>query len=170
MKLDFQDIMSAVPAYCDPSTWPETWNPWLILLELPPFDPACNFLPDTQAALLHCSLAASAPTASPLRSLGSGCMECRTCAVLNEGRSCLCAPAWPKMMYVFGGGSLVAKLWLTLCDPRECSPPGSSLHDISQARILECIAISFSRGSSRPRDGTCGSCSAARFFTAAPPG
>ena len=117
MKLDFQDIMSAVPAYCDPSTWPETWNPWLILLELPPFDPACNFLPDTQAALLHCSLAASAPTASPLRSLGSGCMECRTCAVLNEGRSCLCAPAWPKMMYVFGGGSLVAKVCPTLATP-----------------------------------------------------
>ena len=43
-----------------------------------------------------------------------GCMECRTCAVLNEGRSCLCAPAWPKITYVFGGGSLVAKLCLTL--------------------------------------------------------
>ena len=71
MKLGFQDIMSAVPAYCDPSTWTETWNPWLFLLELLPFNPACNFIPDTQAALLHCSWAASAPTASTLRSLGS---------------------------------------------------------------------------------------------------
>ena len=69
MKLDFQDKMSVIPAYCDPSTWSETWNPWLSLLE--PFDPACNFIPDTQAALLHCFLAGSAHTASTLPSLGS---------------------------------------------------------------------------------------------------
>ena len=37
----------------------------------------------------------------------------------------------------------------TLCDPRLCSPPGFSVHGISQARILEWVAISFSRGSSR---------------------
>ena len=40
----------------------------------------------------------------------------------------------------------------------DCSPPGSSVHGIFQARILEWVAISFSRGSSRPRDGTCVSC------------
>ena len=40
----------------------------------------------------------------------------------------------------------------------DCSPPGSSVHGISQARILEWVAISFSRGSSRPRDGTYVSC------------
>ena len=46
-------------------------------------------------------------------------------------------------------------LWcLTLCDPMDCSPPGSSVHGILQARILERIAILFSRGSSRPRDQT----------------
>ena len=43
---------------------------------------------------------------------------------------------------------LVAKLRLTLCDPMDCSPPGSSVHGISQARTLEWVAISFSRGSS----------------------
>ena len=43
---------------------------------------------------------------------------------------------------------------LTLCDPMDCSLPGSSVHGIFQARILEWIAISFSRGSSSPRDGT----------------
>ena len=48
---------------------------------------------------------------------------------------------------------LVAKLYSTLCNPMDCSPPGSSVHGISQARILEWFAISFSRGSSRPRDG-----------------
>ena len=41
---------------------------------------------------------------------------------------------------------------LTLCDPKDCSLPGSSNHGILQARILERVAISFSRGSSQPRD------------------
>ena len=41
---------------------------------------------------------------------------------------------------------------LTLCDPMDCSPPGSSVCGISQARILEWVAISFSRGSSQHRD------------------
>ena len=40
---------------------------------------------------------------------------------------------------------LVAQLCLTLCDPMDCSPPGSSVHGISQARILEWVAISFSK-------------------------
>ena len=39
-------------------------------------------------------------------------------------------------------------------DPMDCSPPGSSVHGISQARVLEWIAVSFSRGSSQPRDWT----------------
>ena len=43
----------------------------------------------------------------------------------------------------------------TLCDPMDCSPPGSYVHGILQAIILEWIAISYSRGSSRPRDQTC---------------
>ena len=42
----------------------------------------------------------------------------------------------------------------TLCDPKDCSPPGSSVHKILQARILEWIAIPFPRRSSRPRDQT----------------
>ena len=47
-----------------------------------------------------------------------------------------------------------AHLCLTLCDPVDCSPPCSSVHRIFQARVLEWVAISFSRGSSRPRDQT----------------
>ena len=47
---------------------------------------------------------------------------------------------------------LVAKLWLILWDPMGCNLPGSSFHGISQARILEWVAISFSRGSFWPRD------------------
>ena len=42
----------------------------------------------------------------------------------------------------------------TLWDPMDCSPPGSSVHETLQARILEWVAISLSRGSSRPRDWT----------------
>ena len=42
----------------------------------------------------------------------------------------------------------------TLCDPMDCSLPGSSVHGIFQARVLEWVAISFSRGSSQPRDQT----------------
>ena len=42
----------------------------------------------------------------------------------------------------------------TLCDPMDCSLPGSSVHGIFQARILEWVAIYSSRGSSRPRDRT----------------
>ena len=47
---------------------------------------------------------------------------------------------------------------LTLCDPVAYSPPDSSIHRILQARMLEWVAISYSRGSSPPRDRTCISC------------
>ena len=65
---------------------------------------------------------------------------------------------------------LVAQLCPTLCDPMDCNPPGSSVHEIFQARILEWVAISFSRGSSQPRDRTRVSCIAGRFFTTEPQG
>ena len=55
----------------------------------------------------------------------------------------------------------VAQSCLTLCDPTDCRLPSSPAHGISQARILEWVAISFSRESSRPRDQiqvTCASC------------
>ena len=57
-----------------------------------------------------------------------------------------------------------------LCNPIDCIPPGSSVHEIFQARILEWVAISSSRGSSRPRDQTCVSCIAGGFFPAEPLG
>ena len=54
---------------------------------------------------------------------------------------------------------------LTLCNPMDCNPPGSFVHEIFQTRILKWIAIPFSRGSSWPRDQTLVSCIAGRFFT-----
>ena len=56
-------------------------------------------------------------------------------------------------------------LCLTLCDPMDCSPPGSSVHEILQAIILEQATIPFFRGSSWPRDWTQLSPIAGRFFT-----
>ena len=52
-------------------------------------------------------------------------------------------------------GCLVTMLCPTLCEPVDCSPPGSSVRGILQATILEWVAISFSRGSSWSRDQTC---------------
>ena len=57
-----------------------------------------------------------------------------------------------------GKWSEVAQSCLTLCDPMDCSLPGSSVHGIFQARILEWVVISCSRGSSWPRNQTCISC------------
>ena len=60
-----------------------------------------------------------------------------------------------------------------LCHPMDCSLPGSSVHGILQTRILEWVAILFSRGSSRSRDRThisCSSCITGGFFTTEPPG
>ena len=56
------------------------------------------------------------------------------------------------------GGNLVTKSCLILCNPIDGSPPGFSVHGTSQARILERVAISFSRRSCRPRDWTCVFC------------
>ena len=63
------------------------------------------------------------------------------------------------------GKVLVAQLCPTLCDPMTCNPPGSSVHGVFQVRILEWVAVPFSRWSSRPRDQTWVSCIAGRFFT-----
>ena len=60
---------------------------------------------------------------------------------------------------------LVAQSCPTLCDPMDCSPPGSFVHEIFQARILEWVATFFSRRSSQPRDRTWVSHVAGRLFT-----
>ena len=60
---------------------------------------------------------------------------------------------------------LVAQSHPTLCNPMDCSPPGSSVHGILQRRTLAWVAIPFTRGSSRPRDRIWVSCIAGRFFT-----
>ena len=54
---------------------------------------------------------------------------------------------------------------LTICNPMDGSLPGSSVHGILQARILEWVAMPFSRGASQPKDQSWVSCIAGRFFT-----
>ena len=66
-----------------------------------------------------------------------------------------CGTILSWVVYVLYNQCVCAQLCLTLCDPMDCSPSGSSVHGIFQARILEWVAISFSRGSSWPRDWTC---------------
>ena len=60
---------------------------------------------------------------------------------------------------------LVTQSCLTLCDPMDYIPTGSSVHRILQARILEWVAISSSSGSSQPRDETQASCTTGWLFT-----
>ena len=63
-----------------------------------------------------------------------------------------------------------AQLCPTLCSPMDCSPQDSSVHRISQARILDWVAISYTKGSSQHRDWTCVSCIplSEGFFTTSP--
>ena len=64
-------------------------------------------------------------------------------------RTCMRLLRWD--LYLQWKWKLVTQLCPTPWDPMDCSPPGSSVHGILQARILEWVAISFSRGSSQPR-------------------
>ena len=68
-------------------------------------------------------------------------------------------------LIIIVSGGLDAKLSPTLCDPMDYSPPGSSVHGISQERTLERVAISFSKKSSQPRGQNKVSCIAGGFFT-----
>ena len=75
----------------------------------------------------------------------SGCRKRLNCVVLTQSQesSCYCS---------------VAKSCLALCNPMDCRPAESSVRGISQTRIWEWVAISFSREPSQPRDRTCISC------------
>ena len=82
--------------------------------------------------------------------LDSGFNFWQTCKTVNSSDMCLRA----KLL----------QSCLTFCDPVNCSLPGSSVHGILQARLLQWVAVLSSWGSSRPRDRTCISCIAGGFF------
>ena len=70
-----------------------------------------------------------------------------------------------EAVHEFESENISLQSCLTLCDSMDCSRPGSSVNGILQAGILEWVALSFSRGSSWPRDQTRVSCIVGRFFT-----
>ena len=72
---------------------------------------------------------------------------------------------WNLFPVVYENVVFIAQSSVTLCNPMDCSPPGSSVHGILQARILEWVAIPFSRECSQPRDRTWVPLIAGRFFT-----
>ena len=88
------------------------------------------------------------------------------CCNIDDDFGCLIKSLFSRFLYCQDTGFsfevikyqkvkvLVPQWCLTLCDPVDCSPPGSSVLGILQARILEWVAIPFSRGSSQPRDRT----------------
>ena len=86
---------------------------------------------------------------------------------LNPARLYMCSPYIKMANCTFESESEseIAQSCLTLCDPMDCSLSGSSVHGIFQARVLEWIAISFSRGSSQPRNRIRVSRIAGRCFT-----
>ena len=73
-------------------------------------------------------------------------------------------PENPVLLHESESENEVAQSCPTFCNPVGCSRPGSSVHGILQARILKWVAISFSRGSSQPKDRTQVSCIAGRCF------
>ena len=80
-----------------------------------------------------------------LTALTKGFCECAGGSLCVPPASSQLHPCW-----------LVTQSCPTVCDPMDCSPPGSSVHGILQARRLEWVALPFSRGSAQPRDGTQG--------------
>ena len=91
---------------------------------------------------------------------------------------CSCASAADRKLGGRNGGGDESSIGVvvhdqsspTPCNPRDCSPPSSSVHGIFQARILEWVTITYSRGSSQPRDQSRVSCTAGGFLTTKPPG
>ena len=77
---------------------------------------------------------------------------------LKKSNTCSSDDNTENVLFMTSTMSFVTQACLTLCDPMKSSPPGSSVPGILQAGILECVAVSSSRGSSRPRDRTQVSC------------
>ena len=90
------------------------------------------------------------------------CFSCGSCISRQRGSLPLAPPGKPLASSEWEIG---AHFCPTLCDPMDCGLPCSSVHGVLQARILEWVTISFSKGSSEPRDRTWVSCIAGRHFT-----
>ena len=93
-------------------------------------------------------------------------LSCKTCPLFWQLKPNYWFTICTQVHYVHA--CLVTQSCMTLCDPLDCSPPGSSVHEIIQARILEWVVMPSSRESSWPRNQTlisCVFCIADGFFT-----
>ena len=133
-----REVVQSCPTLCDP-------------MDCSP--PASSIHGIFQARVLEWGAIAFSRGIFLTQGLNQGLPHCRQLILPSE------PPGKPK-----GKEIEVAQSCPTLCDPMDCSLPGSSVHGIFQAIVLEWIAISFSRGSSQPRDRTQASCIAGRFF------
>ena len=95
------------------------------------------------------------------------CVTPDTLLIVSKPSLCQCVrphrfvklkKAWNSSSPISNSTRSITQSCLTLCSPVDCSPPGSSVHGIFQARILKWVAISFSRGSYPLRNQTCISC------------
>ena len=89
---------------------------------------------------------------------------------IGKGRLPPCGRSGRGSLSLSGAGAACFPKWSCSAmpdslQPKDCSPPGSSVHGLFQARVLEWVAISFSRGSTWPRDRTWVSHVAVRLFT-----
>ena len=126
----------------------------------------CVHAKSLQSCPALCNLMECSPPSSSVhghssdKNTGAGCHALLQGIFLTQGQnSCLlCLLHWQEgslpLETHLESESEVTQSCPTLCDPMHCSPPGSSIHGIFQARVLEWVAISFSRGYSQPRDWT----------------
>ena len=144
--------------------------------------------PVTSAMTLDCSFTGAWPLlwATHMRELGCMFLKRMYCLIIWDGAEvvrsalgsschCLQYPRWDclvagKQLRAPSDSALCVKVLVsqscpTLCNPMDCSLPGSSVNGIFQARILDWVAIPFSSGSSQPRVQTWVSCITGRFFT-----
>ena len=102
----------------------------------------------------HISSGLSLPACTPLLFWGWGSLSFRTLLFQRGLRSLPTSTSSPPFVIALFPDYPYLFMSMTLCDPVDCSLPGSSVHGSFQASILEWVAISFSRRSSRPRDWT----------------
>ena len=121
---------------------------------------------------MDCSLPGSCPWDFPGKNTGVAwhfLLQRKTTATLDQIIPVL--EVYFQTLVYMKSESEVAQSCPTLCNSMDCSLPLSSVHGIFQARVLEWVAISFSRGSSQPRAGTWVSCIVSRWVTPSePPG
>ena len=144
-------MQAVVPSTCQlfPASLPSPWS-FLLRNQVHPLRLSSRvifncFLETILASLMEISVLLLSPIA-PSTYLQSYIMQIEMFYFYTSShrpkalrRQCMCAYS-------------VAQPCLTLCDTVDCSPSDSSVHGIFQTRILECVAISFSRGSSQPKD------------------